>query len=140
MLVEQLIFLEPGVHLVPIKGEVFLYILPIREGLEVAPDGVLLHPVAHPDGPIGRIALVGTVGVVVGRLQQVHAHVFFGEVVDGTMPGLAEQLGPLAVDNRLAVDHHPHPAGAQVDLDLVIRIPLPPRGLHRLRHDPLPRG
>src|SRR6266481_3388080 len=41
--------------------------------VEVAPHDVLEYPVADLRGPIRRLALVGTTGGGLGRLQEVHA-------------------------------------------------------------------
>src|SRR5438270_758769 len=64
--VDLLGLLVPGVDPVPVEGHVLLDVLPLREWVHVAPDGVLGHPIARPDAPVGSVTLVWAMRLVVG--------------------------------------------------------------------------
>ena len=89
---DLLVLLVPVIHAIPVEGEVVLDLHRLRIGILVAPDSVLGHPVANLYRPVAGIALERAVGRMRRALQQVHAHVGPGKVVDGNMAGLEQQL------------------------------------------------
>src|SRR5215212_5026251 len=101
---------EDIVHRVPVESDVPVERRGRVYGLPVSPHGVLCDAVSDSHRPVRGVALEGTVRSVVRVLEKVHAHVLFGEVVDGQVSRLVQELDVAAVRDGLAAEHHPHAA------------------------------
>src|SRR5215203_405511 len=114
------VFLVPVIHLPPVEREVARDRRRRLYGVGVRPHGVLGHVLADPYRPVRGLALVGARRRVVRGLEEVHPHVFFGEIVDGQMPRLVHELDAAAVGHGLAAQHHPHPAWGVLKIKHVV--------------------
>ena len=86
---EKLLVLdEPFVDAVPIERRVAGEKGGLLERLLVGPDRVLFDSVAHADGPVARLALVGTARPSVAWLEEVVPQVVLGDVVNGQVARL----------------------------------------------------
>ena len=123
MHVDLLVLLVPRIELVPVEGDVAGEVRGL--GIErdrVAPDRVLLDLAAHLERPVDGIALVGAVRAVAGRLEELHAHVVHGKVVDRGVARLAQEQRTLRVDDRLAAREHADPLRARLHPDVVVGV------------------
>src|SRR5215211_4650524 len=105
---DLLVFFVPMIHRVPIESDVPVDRWGRVYGFPVSPHGVLREAVPDPYRPVRGVALEGTVRGVVRVLKKVHAHVLLGEVVDGQVARLVQELDAEAVRDGLVAEHHPH--------------------------------
>src|SRR5438067_857741 len=83
--------------------------------LRIRPDDVLGRTVARADRPVRRLSLVEAVRLPVGGLEEVEAHVPVGEVVDGEVAGLVQELCVAAVDDGLLREHGANPLRNRIE-------------------------
>ena len=116
---DLVILFVPGVHLVPVKGDVAAELSPVRTRFRVAPRCVGTHAIADLHAPPRDFRRGGTVR----WSQDVHTNVLDGEPVNRCPPGLKGEQHALAVGDRDSPKVGAHPAGTALDPDLG---PLPP--------------
>ena len=79
---------EPLIHPAPIESQIAGKFLTLIERGFVGPHQIFFQPIAYPHGVVGRMSLVGSETVVIGRDQQIHAHVVPREIIDRFVVGL----------------------------------------------------
>src|SRR5215204_4820843 len=122
---DLLVFFVPMIHRSPIKGQVVSQRRCVLQRLRVTPHGVIRNAVTDLNRPVRGVALERAVRRVIALLQEVHAHVFFGEIVNGQEPLLVHQLDAPAVSHGLAIEHHPNPPRGVLEVQHVV-----PRGFN----------
>lgn len=117
-MLEDLLFLfVPGVHAFPVERAVAANVLALRQRIQVAPHRVFGRAIANPHGPVRRLAFVRAPRVQLRGLQQVLPNVLGRKVVHREVIALAQEHSAFAVGDRLAVERHPHPSRARLNLD-----------------------
>src|SRR5207248_3279845 len=101
---------DVDIHLLVEEAEILFDAGALGDRVGVAPDDVLQLGAADLRRPVRRLALVRTARVLVRWREQVHAHVFAGNVVARGVGGLEQQARPAALGDGLAVDHDAHVA------------------------------
>ncbi len=109
------LFLEPGIHRVPVEGDIAAQVGPVLLAVRVLPGGVLGYLVPRFDVPVNGSPLITGFCRVVRLLQQVHADVFFGEIVDQRVADIHQQHGVFAVGNGHATQFGPNPASGRFE-------------------------
>ena len=134
---DLLAILVPGVHAAPVEAGIALQCGHLLVGRGIGPDGVLRRLAAGVDRPVAGVALVGAVGVVVGRLEHAHVEVLDGQVVHRRVAQLVHHPGALRAPHRDAADLDADLGRDGVEEDFVVRIVDPAVGAG-LAHGSLP--
>ena len=92
------VLLEPGVHLVPVEGDVILQIRAL--GLQVAPGCLLRNAVTDLHRVEGGVALARMVARVARRDKQIEANVLDREVIDREALVLEHEHHGTRIGNR----------------------------------------
>lgn len=110
-----LVVLEPGIDAIPVEGDVAPDNLRLLVRVLVAPRHVLDAPAVDVDRPIAGVALERTMGVVLARLQEVHADILPRHVGDRPIAGLVHDQHPVALGHRLAAYDRTNPLAGGLD-------------------------
>ena len=113
------IFLEPGVHLVPVEGDVVLQVGPL--GLQVAPGGFFGDTISHLDRVETCLTPAGMRAGEAGGYEQILADVLGREVVDGQPLLLQHQHHPATVGDGDPAEHHAHAPLGRFEENPVVR-------------------
>jgi hypothetical protein len=76
------VLLVPGVGLVPVEGHVARQLRHRLDGIRIGPDRVLVPAAAGHHRVVRSVTLVGAVGAMAGRFEQIEPDVFAREVID----------------------------------------------------------
>jgi hypothetical protein len=116
------VFFEPCVHLVPVKGDVILQVLALR--LQVAPGGFFGDPLANSQVVERGLTLALVLVRISRRGEQIEFHVVHREVINRQSLLLDHQQDRAAVGDGLAAKHHAHAPLRRLDVDIAGQRPL----------------
>src|SRR5262249_14443328 len=112
MLENLLIFFHPLVHFVPLESKMISQTRDLWKRRRVTPRRIFSVLLANLDRPVRSFAFDRAPALVLARHEKVAADVFFGKIISGQDFGLAHELDPFAVGDRLTAEHDSHMARA----------------------------
>ena len=108
------------IHTAPIESQIAGIFLALIEGRLVGPHQIFFETITYPHGVVGRMSLVGSECFVIGRFQQIHAHILAREIIDRLVIGfeLGKHIG--GIGDGGAIQHDANAGARRFQANLVV--------------------
>lgn len=115
------VFLKPLVCFVPIKGDIahigFAF---VKWGL-VRPSHIFFKSIAYSHGVVGRMALIGSKGRLIGSHHEIHTNVSTRKVIDGLMIALEHEQHIRGIRDKFVAELHSNTFRGWLNVNLIVR-------------------